>query len=199
MKIIIFFVLSIYFLADFHSSMAHAEMDSKSKNAIQKTASVENNSVFILNQRWINESDEQVDLKSFLGKKHILAMIFTRCPSACPLIVQDIRDLLKKVPANLRDTVHVRLFSFDSKRENKKSLADFRYKFKLEKNWSLYRGDESTVSVLAALLSVQYRRLENGDYVHSNQIFLINEQGQVSATIEGFDAARSDFVKKLSL
>ena len=154
-------------------------------------------SVYLGTQEWINEKDEKVQLKSLEGKKQIVAMIFTRCPSACPFIVQDIRDLLVHVSAKSKQKVQVSLFSFDTFREDKASLADFRKKFKLDEQWSLYRSDEKNTSMLAALLSVSYRRLESGDYVHSNQIYLLNEKGEIESMIEGFDTNRDDFIVKL--
>lgn len=154
-------------------------------------------SVYLGKQEWINDKDEKVQLNSLEGKKQIVAMIFTRCPSACPFIVQDIRDLLVNVSAKAKSKVQVSLFSFDTFRENRASLADFRKKFNLDDQWSLYRSDEKNASMLAALLSVSYRRLESGDYVHSNQIYLLNEKGEIDSMIEGFDTERSDFIKQL--
>ncbi len=154
-------------------------------------------SVYLGKQEWINELDEKIQLRSLEGKKQIVAMIFTRCPSACPFIVQDIRDLLVHVPEKAKSKLQVSLFSFDSFREDKVSLADFRKKFKLDEQWALFRSDEKNTSMLAALLSVSYRRLESGDYVHSNQIYLLNEKGEVESLIEGFDTERGEFIKKL--
>lgn len=161
------------------------------------TTAVAKDSVYLGKQEWINEKDEKIELKSLEGKKQIVAMIFTRCPSACPFIVQDIRDLLVHVPLRAKAKLQVSLFSFDSFREDKDSLAEFRKKFKLDEQWSLYRSDEKNTSMLAALLSVSYRRLDSGDYVHSNQIYLLNEKGEIESIIEGFDTERSDFIKKL--
>lgn len=154
-------------------------------------------SIYVPGQKWYDESDKQIELPSLKGKYQIVSMIFTRCASACPFIVQDIRDLLKEVPKKSVNKIQVKLFSFDAPRETKDSLHSFRIKFKIDENWSLYRSNEGSVSMLAALLSVQYRRIDSGDYVHSNQIYLLDPDGAVVATIQGFDEDRSQFLKIL--
>ena len=47
--------------------------------------------------------------------------------------------------------------------------------------WTLARTGESTARKLAALLSVQYRRLADGEFNHSSTIELLDADGRIAA------------------
>jgi len=53
------------------------------------------------------------------------------------------------------------------------------------------------VAELAASPGVRYKRLKNGDFIHSNVIFLLNSKGEIVAQKEGFNTPRAAFIKEI--
>ena len=141
-------------------------------------------SVYNLNDIWINQAGEQIEFSKLKGNASLVAMIFSSCPSACPMIVADIKSIHDKIPEKIREKIQIRLFSFDDEVDTPEKLLKFHTKHKLSKNWSLYSGNKTGITNLAAVLEVQYKRLDRGSYAHSNQIFLIDENGVIQAMIK---------------
>lgn len=159
-------------------------------------------SIYNLNSQWLNQNASTVDLSSFAGRVRIISMIFTRCPVACPVIVSDIQHILAELPANLAEQVSVDLFSFDYERDDPKALKKFVTEMKIDQpNWSVYTGNKVVIADLAAVLGVQYKRLGNGAYIHSNNIILIDKKGDIVKTIEGYNStemASNEFITLLN-
>jgi protein SCO1/2 len=152
-------------------------------------------SIYNLTSKWTNQDAKQVVFSSLKGRVRIVSMVFTRCSAACPMLVSDIKQILSKLPASMSEKVLVDLFSFDHKRDNPEALLSFTKKMKIDKPaWNAYTSDKASISDLAAVLGVQYKVLESGAYVHSNNIILINKEGEILKTIEGYDASADEFV-----
>lgn len=153
------------------------------------------NSVYHFNGKWTNQDKKTVEFSSLKGRVRIVSMVFTQCTSACPMLVGDIKHYLSKLPAADAEKVGVELFSFDHERDTPEALKAFSKKYKAPSpQWSIYRGDKTVISELAALLGVQYKRLEGGAYVHSNNIILLNKEGEILKTVEGYDASADEFL-----
>ena len=139
-------------------------------------------SIFNLRSTWTNQKAERVELSSLQGKKHLIAMIYTKCTATCPLIVQDIKSVLDGLKPKQKENLKIDLFSFDPEFETQQSLMEFTKKHKIESPlWSVYYSNKGAVSELAAALEVQYKKLDSGVYMHSNILFLIDESGEVIA------------------
>lgn len=159
---------------------------------------VSSTSIYNLNGKWTDQDKQQVEFSSLNGRVRIVSMVFTSCASACPMIVGDIKQILSKLPPTVADKVSVDMFSFDHQKDTPEALKAFMKKMRIEKpQWTMYHGDKATISKLAAILGVQYKLLENGAYVHSNNIILVNKEGEVLKTIEGYDASVDDFISLL--
>ena len=162
-----------------------------------ESSSLPGNSLYHINSKWINQDNSTVHLNEFAGKPRLIAMVYTKCTTACPLLVRDIKSMTSKIPKALADKINIDLFSFDSESENSKSLQSFKEKYKLGESWSAYSGSKGSVSELAAALGIQYKKLPSGDYIHSNVVFFINENGEVVAKHEGLGRDVSEFIKKI--
>lgn len=151
-------------------------------------------SLYQFTSTWKNQNGETLGLASFTGKPRLLAMVYSRCETACPLIVEDLkdvaRDLSSKKPA-------VTVVSIDSERETPETLRAFAKKRNIPSDWTLLTGDANAISELAAALGVRYKRLPGGEYIHSNLIFFLNEKGEIVASKEGLKTPRKEFVKKV--
>jgi protein SCO1/2 len=176
------------------AAFAHSghEHNLKAQSALPGT------SILQLESEWTNQNGQKVKLASLRGSPRLLVMLYTKCETACPLIVEDLKDIAKDVDAKRTSKIAVSIFSLDSFRETPKSLAQFSVKRKLPSHWELFTSNADAVAELAAALGVRYRRLPNGDFIHSNVIYFLNANGEIVAQKEGIKSPRGEFIQKIN-
>lgn len=175
-------------------SFAHEEHGTEMK-ALKSPSGT---SILQLESKWKNQKGEVLNLSDLRGKPRLLVMLFTRCETACPLIVEDLKEVVKDLsPTKTSNNIEVSIFSLDSFRETPESLSAFSVKRKLPPGWGLYTSDADAVAELAAALGVRYKRLKNGDFIHSNVIYFLNSRGEIIAQKEGIKTPRGEFIKKI--
>jgi protein SCO1/2 len=178
--------LSVGLVLLFPFHLSHACEKQAHDETTSSSSSLPGGSIYNLDSVWINQTGARQSLASLAGRPRLVAMVFTRCQTACPLLVQSLKEINSPLP--------VHLFSFDSQRENVQSLREFMTKYRLdEKRWTVHTSTSSQVAELAAVLGVQYKRLASGDYIHSNIIFLVDANGEILAKKEGLNADSSTF------
>ena len=156
-------------------------------------------SLYQLESKWTSDVGREVRLGVLHGKPQLVAMIFTSCEFACPIIVNDLKRIVAALPENARTNVGVLLVSFDSARDTPKKLADFRERMELPvEGWTLLRGDAEDVRELAALLGVNYRKEARGQFAHSNKISLLNAKGDVAFQQSGLNIPTAEMVKRIA-
>ena len=137
-------------------------------------------SIFNLTSKWTSQEGKTISLNDLHGHAAVVAMVYTSCEKACPLIVEDLKKIEKQLLEKKITPVSILLFSFDTKRdtpEHLKAFADIR---KLDlKRWTLFHGNEQAVRELAAVLGINYKRDSKGDFDHANVITLIDSEGLV--------------------
>ncbi len=137
-------------------------------------------SLFQVESKWTTDAGEQIKLGALKGKPHVVAMFFTSCQYACPLIVNDMKRIEAALPKNLRTNVGFTLVSFDTERDTEKVLTDYRHTRNLPaERWTLLRGGSDDVLELAALLGVRYKQDATGQFSHSNIITVLNANGEI--------------------
>lgn len=119
-------------------------------------------------------------LAQFRGRPVIVAMIFTQCSYACPLIVTDLLALQARLQEKLRRETALVLISFDVARDTPAALARYRAARNLDANWTLLRGEDHAVRELAALLGVKYQPEPGGNFAHSNLFTILNREGEIA-------------------
>ena len=124
---------------------------------------------------------QQLDL--YRGHPVLVAMFYSSCPAACPLIIDTLRATEKDLAPAQRAGLRVLLVSIDPERDTPaalRALADQRHIDTTR--WTLARADADTVRTLAALLNVQYRQLPGGEFNHSPVITLLSPAGDIQAS-----------------
>ena len=135
-------------------------------------------SIYNLKANWINQDGAKMSLQQLGGKPVVLAMIYTSCPSACPMTISDIKKIEQRISSKAKNQPHFILISFDSNNDNPKKLMEFSKKYHLDlKQWTLLTGTKNEIRELAMALGVQYRQNPDGSFAHSNVITLIDPDG----------------------
>jgi protein SCO1/2 len=143
-------------------------------------------SLYQLEAVWTDDTGASRPLVSLRGEPVVIAMIFTSCEYACPIIVTDLMRIRAALPEKERGRTRFVLVSFDDVRDTPPVLRAFRAKMDLEAPaWTLFRGAAPDVQDLAMLLGVKYRKDARGNFSHSNTITLLNPAGEIAFQREG--------------
>ena len=79
-------------------------------------------SLYQLESTWTSDVGKDVKLGVLRGRPQIVAMFFTTCEYACPIIVENMKSIEQALPENLRDKVDFLLVSFDVERDTVEAL-----------------------------------------------------------------------------
>lgn len=145
-------------------------------------------SLYLTESKWASDVGKVVPLSVLRGRPQVVAMFFTRCEYACPIIVNDMKKLESALPAEAKSKTDFLLVSFDAKNDSSEALAAFRKKERLPAaSWTLLRGEEDDVRELAALLGINYAQDARGQFAHSNLITVLDAEGQVAFQQKGLN------------
>jgi protein SCO1 len=147
--------------------------------AKEQKANEAQGSLFELTSVWKDQNGQTFTWKDMQGKVVLLSMVYTSCQQTCPLIISEMKALQKALPESMTGKVEVLLFSMDPKRDTPEHLAAYAKERKLNPKWRLLHGAEGDVQELAAVLGFRYKKLENGDFAHSNIFTVLDQKGQI--------------------
>jgi len=130
---------------------------------------------------WTDDTGQAMRLATLRGHPVVLAMFYTQCRYACPMIVAAMRRIEAALPAAERENARFVLVSFDSEHDTPAALHAYRQAVGLAPGaWILAHGDPAAVRELAMVLGVKYQRLGEGQYAHSNLITVLNDRGEIA-------------------
>lgn len=155
---------------------------------------VPGSSLYQLNVALVGQDGKPRTWDDFRGKPVVVAMIYTSCTTACPLIVAEIKQILE---LSGRQDQPVLLISMDPERDDPAALTTMAKKHDLGPNWTLVRPAPDNVPEIAAALGVRYRRLPSKDFNHSQVIALLDSKGTIVARAEGLGPQRDAVVDAL--
>jgi protein SCO1/2 len=153
--------------------------DAVRRDSADAAAAFSQNSIYQVDARFTDDAGRPFALASLRGRPVVIDLFFASCGSACPLAVTDMVALQKRLPAELRERAAFVLVSFDGDRDTSAALAQYRAQRHLGEQWILLRGEDESVRELAAVLGVQYRKTADGGFTHSNQLAVLNPEGEI--------------------
>lgn len=185
------FLAAIFLSFSFSASAHESHKESAASSSIVGT------SIYNLKSTWTDQEGTSQKLEKFHGKKVVLAMAYTSCEHACPLLVEDMRKIQSKLDTKTLDNFVFILCSFDSIRDTPQKLKSYALKRKLDPDhWVLLNGDAHAVRELAAVLGIKYSKDSKGDFDHSNVISLIDVDGVVQFQQNGLGQDPAEFLSQ---
>ncbi len=146
------------------------------------------NSIYQLKSAWKDQSGNQLMLSKFEGKKVVFAMIYTSCPTACSVIVNDMQKLESSIPKKELSNYHFVLVSIDPQRDSPVQLKKFAEEKKLDlQNWTLLTGTQMDIAELAQMIGFRYKKNSSGNFTHSNLITILDKDGIIENQSEGLN------------
>jgi protein SCO1/2 len=135
---------------------------------------------------WTTANEQPLRLGHLQGKVQVLAMVYTTCESACPIIVSLMQLIEAALPPELRPDVGFVLVTFDPARDTPAVLSAYGARMGLDPtSWVLLSGQPDDVLELATLLGIKYKHDPSGGFIHSNVITVLNKAGEIVHRHEG--------------
>ena len=165
---------------------------------IKSGVPITDQSLYQLDSRWTSDQGREIQLGNLRGHPQVIAMMFTSCEFACPIIVNDMKRIAAALPSDIQGKVNFTLISFDHERDSPEKLRAFRQRMGLPMaGWTLLRGEVDDVRELAALLGVNYRKDARGQYAHSNILTVLSPNGEIIHQQMGLNQSPDETVKQL--
>ena len=149
------------------------------------------NSIYQLNCTWKDQNGSKIMLNKFKGSHVILAMIYTSCATACPVIVNNMQKLSNSIRKDKLGDYHFVLVSIDPEIDTPAKLKKYAAEKKLDLNyWTLLTGSDNNVAELAQVIGFRYKRNNSGSagrFTHSNLITFLNKDGEIVNQSKGLN------------
>ena len=159
-------------------------------------AALPGNSIYQLATPLTDQAGHAFSLADKRGTPMIVSMFYTSCQFVCPMLVDSIRVTEQALTEAERKRLNVLLVSFDPKHDTVEVLRRTADQRQLDTaRWALARTDARNVRKLAALLDIQYRALDNGEFNHSTTLVLVDADGRIVGRSSELGAADPGFVK----
>lgn len=142
-------------------------------------AAAESASFYELSSSWKDQRGNDFKWSDVKGQVALVSMVYTSCEHTCPMILSELSGLVKGLPESVQKKVQVLVISFDPERDTVERLAKVAVERKLDAQWRLLRGTKDDVDELAAVLNFRFKKLENGDFSHSNTISILDQKGRL--------------------
>jgi protein SCO1/2 len=139
-------------------------------------------SLYQLEAPLTTQDGKPVGLDTYRGKPVLVTMFYAGCQATCPLIIDTLRAIERKLDPAQRQELRVLLVTIDPEHDTVEALAVTARERRLDTaRWTLARTDETHVRRIAAALGQQYRRLPDGQYSHSTLITVLGADGRMLA------------------
>lgn len=191
MKKLLFGLIMLFFV------MSACHSDKKTEEKAEKPIS--DLSIYNLPSKWTDQNGTTIEMKDLEGKVLVMVMIYTSCKSACPRLVADMRNIEKRIPQKNKDNVKLILVSIDPAVDTPDRLKSFSIENKMEGNqWVFLRSTEENTREFAAVLAVNYKKIDPIDFSHSNIISVFNADGELAYQQEGLGVNSDETIRKIT-
>ena len=138
-------------------------------------------SVYQVDTTWTDDAGRKIKLAELRGHPVVLAMFYTRCQYACPMIVATMQRIQAELPLPAQARARFVLISFDSEHDTPSVLHAYRQEMGLPKGtWTLAWGESENVRELAMVLGIKYQQVGDGQFAHSTMITILDARGEIA-------------------
>jgi protein SCO1/2 len=139
-------------------------------------------SVYQLPATLTDAAGRTVAWKDLRGTPRVATMFYTSCKYICPLVVDSLRAVERKLTPAERARVGFVLISMDPERDTPEALSQLIAERKLDPaRWTLLQPNADDLRGIAGLLGIRYRSLADGEFNHSTALVLLDAEGRVLA------------------
>ena len=155
-------------------------------------------SLYALGSSWTNDRGRKLRLSDLGGHFQVVALMFTRCPSACPTLVREIQAVERAMPQAIRERTRFVLVSIDPDNDTPDVLADYRRRMHLEGDrWTLLTGSAESVRELSAVLGFSFAKDQGEGFSHTRLVTLLDPNGRIIHQQAGMNEDRQRFLNAI--
>lgn len=174
---------------------AGAAAPSAAPAAAPADAALPGDSVYHLDVPLVDQDGAAIAFADGRGQPRLVSMFYTSCKFVCPLIIDTVLKTERGLSEAQRARLGVLLVSIDPERDTPDALKRVADKRSLElPRWRLARTDKAHVRRLAAVLGIQYKQLEDGEFSHASVLVLLDAEGRIVARSDRLGEADPAFV-----
>ncbi|MBI3731371.1 MAG: SCO family protein [Burkholderiales bacterium] len=145
-----------------------------------------------------NQQANKFKLANQAGHIVIVSMFYNSCEYVCPMLIDTIRMLEKKLDEQEKSHLSILLVTLDPARDDVATLQSIAKARELDKlHWMLARTNEKSVRQLAAVLNIQYRQMESGEFNHTSALILLDKNGRILARSGTLGTVDDEFLQKI--
>jgi protein SCO1/2 len=134
-------------------------------------------SLYQLTSTWTTDDDRSMQLVSLHGRPQVIALMFTTCTGTCPITVKELQVFAASLPASIGERAGFVLITIDPD-DSTEVLRKYRQTMKLDRRFTLLRGEPGSVRELAAIMGFNYEK-EGDQYAHTNMVTVLDREGVV--------------------
>ena len=156
-------------------------------------------SLYQLHETLQSQDGKSIGLDTWRGQPVLVTMFYGSCPATCPLIIDTLRAVERKLDEPRRKQLRVLLVSLDPERDTPAALRKLADERRVDTaRWTLAQADEASVRRIAAALAIQYRKLPNGEFSHSTIISVLDPAGKILVQSAELGSADPEVLKVLN-
>jgi protein SCO1/2 len=139
-----------------------------------------------------DETDHPVTLRELVHKPTVLALVYLHCPNVCSLLLQNLADVLNKLPSEPGKEYFVLAVSFDEKEKPDLALERKKIYLKIiekpfpEEAWRFLTGDKENIRKLTDAVGFHFRRVKD-DFEHPVLLIILSPDGKIVRYMYGAD------------
>jgi len=137
---------------------------------------------------FIDQDSLLITDKDYLGKVYVVEFFFTRCPSICPIMTENLVALQEEFKG--RDDFGIASFSITPDFDTPEVLKNYAEKHGIENlDWHLMTGDKEKIYQLANEgfhISAAENADAPGGFEHSGLFALIDKEGYIRSRTDGY-------------
>jgi protein SCO1/2 len=149
-----------------------------------------------------DETGHPVTLRQLIHKPTILALVYLHCPNVCSLLLQNLADVLNKLPGEPGKEYTVLSISFDETEKPSLALQKKKAYLKMiekpfpEDAWRFLTGNKENIHQLTDAVGFHFKRVGD-DFEHPVALIILAPDGKIVRYMYGADPLPFDL--KLAL
>jgi protein SCO1/2 len=159
-------------------------------------AAFDQKSLYQMPLKFKNQSNQEVLLSQFAGQKMALALFFSSCQYACPLILAEMKKIEKGLTPAQAKKIHWVMVSIDPETDTPAVLKEFAKQKQIE-HYQLLTGRKKDIRKLSALLETSFRKTADQNFDHAILITVLDEKGIIVYQQNGNGQDLTELFKKL--
>jgi len=138
--------------------------------------------------KFVNQDEDTISNKDYLGKVYVVEFFFTTCPSICPIMSENLVEIQNKLKGN--KNFGIVSISIDPEHDTPLVLKEYAEEHKVTNpNWNFLTGDRKVIYDMANLgfgIFADEDETVPGGFAHSGLFALIDKEGYVRSREDKF-------------